>query len=149
MTERKTRYRFPRAARIVRSDDFGSVIRSTSISRLALGRGLVSVGVKLCPSETKVRFGFTVGKHNVPRSVDRVLAKRIMRDVARKALPHFRAVSKERSVGMDVVLRIRVSLGSVGTDVSVREIKDKIRQSTQDCVRAIEKKIVLTQAEKS
>ena len=69
---KKVRLRFPRSARILRSEDFGRVIR-LSATQLSFRRETVSVRTRITKQIGKVRVGLTVGKRHVPRAVDRVL----------------------------------------------------------------------------
>ena len=104
---------FPRTVRIIRSEDFGELLHSDSPATIRLGRELASVSVILNSCVGRVRFGFTVGKHNAPRSVDRALVKRVMRDCCRNKLPQFRALAAQHGVGLEIGLRLRRPLGRV------------------------------------
>ena len=72
--------KFPKSARILKSEDFGSVLRAQGPGSIRLGRDSVSVCAQAHRQAGLVRFGFTVGKKNVRRSVDRALVKRVMRE---------------------------------------------------------------------
>lgn len=55
-----------------------------------------------------VRFGFTVGKRNARRAVDRATVKRILREACRHARAELEAASAGRV--LDVVLRLKSPL---------------------------------------
>jgi ribonuclease P protein component len=57
--------------------------------------------------EARVRFGFTVGKRNARRAVERATVKRVLREAARRAAPLLDAAAGPRAV--DVVLRLKAS----------------------------------------
>jgi ribonuclease P protein component len=52
-----------------------------------------------------IRFGFTVGRRQARRAVQRVLVKRVLREAARHAIGALRPLAADRKV--DVVLRLR------------------------------------------
>lgn len=135
-------YRLPKTVRIVKTDDFGKILRSTVNTHLTLGRDAVSIGAIQTQTPGRVRFGFTVGKHNVPRSVDRALAKRVLREVARHTLPEIKALCIDKQIGLDINLRVRCPLGRVGTELSVKEAKSLLFLSTQKCIAAFIKRVV-------
>lgn len=147
MIEVLEHYRLPKSARIVKTDDFGKILRSTVNTHLRLGRDAVSIGAIETQTPGRVRFGFTVGKHNVPRSVDRALAKRILREVARHAMPELRALCVEKQIGLDINLRVRCPLGRVGREVSVKEAKTLLCMSTQKCISAFIKRLAAVHKE--
>jgi len=55
-----------------------------------------------------VRFGFTVGRRQARRAVQRVMVKRVLREAARNAAGSLRPLAENR--GLDVVLRLRSPL---------------------------------------
>ena len=141
MIEQNTRLGFPRSVRIIKSEDFGKLLRSENPGAVRLGRDLVSVNVLPNKDIGRVRFGFTVGKHNVPRSVDRALVKRVFRDVSRHDLPQFRALAEELGVGLEIGLRIRRPLKNIGRDVAVAAAKTVVSSGTEACLRAVKKRL--------
>ena len=141
MISQNTRFGFPRSVRIIKSEDFGKLLRSENPGAVRLGRDLVSINVLPNMDIGHVRFGFTVGKHNVPRSVDRALAKRVLRDCCRKELPGFRLMAEELSVGFEIGLRLRAPLKNVGRDITVAEAKVSVRRSAEACLRALKKRL--------
>lgn len=141
MIVQNTRLGFPRSVRIIKSEDFGKLLRSENPGAVRLGRDLVSVNVLPNKDIGRVRFGFTVGKHNVPRSVDRALVKRVFRDVSRHDLPQFRSLAEELGVGLDIGLRIRRPLKNIGRYVAVAAAKASVRSGTKACLRAVKKRL--------
>ena len=133
---------FPRTVRIIRSEDFGELLHSDSPATIRLGRELASVSVILNSCVGRVRFGFTVGKHNAPRSVDRALVKRVMRDCCRNKLPQFRALAAQHGVGLEIGLRLRRPLGRVGSEaMTVDNAKRLVRESSELCLQAVVRRL--------
>lgn len=141
MTECQERHRLPRSCRIISSDDFGRLLHSSGPGSFHIGRDHVSLCALACNEVGRVRFGFTVGKHNVPRSVDRALVKRVLRDCARHELPAIARQCRERGVGMDVTLRLRTPFRRISPDGGVDQIKARVRRSAAACLDALMKKI--------
>ena len=132
--------KFPKSARILKSDDFGSILRAQGPGSIRLGRDSVSVCAQAHKQAGLVRFGFTVGKKNVRRSVDRALVKRVMRECARAALPKIRNVCGDLGVGLDISLRYRTPLLVQG-NVTVAEAKQNVRRSTELVITALFKRL--------
>ena len=128
--------KFPKSARILKSEDFGSVLRAQGPGSIRLGRDSVSVCAQAHRQAGLVRFGFTVGKKNVRRSVDRVLVKRVMRECARVILPQIRDVCVKQGLGLDISLRYRTPL-LVRGDITVAQAKD----STELAIAALFKRL--------
>lgn len=132
--------KFPKSARILKPEDFGKVLRAERSGSIRLGRDSVSVCALAHKQAGLVRFGFTVGKKNVKRSVDRALVKRIMRECARSALPAMRVACARQGFGLDVSLRYRTPL-LVRGDVTVAQAKALVRRSTELVIAALFKKL--------
>lgn len=73
--------------------------------------------------------------------MDRVLAKRVMREVARHRLPEIKAVCEQHEVGLDISLRIRERIEGVGTATTVAEVKKRIRESTEKSVVVLQTRL--------
>ena len=131
--------KFPKSARILKSEDFGSVLRAQGPGSIRLGRDSVSVA-QAHRQAGLVRFGFTVGKKNVRRSVDRALVKRVMRECARVILPQIRDVCVKQGLGLDISLRYRTPL-LVRGDITVAQAKDNVRRSTELAIAALFKRL--------
>lgn len=141
MTQGRSRYKFPKSARIVSSDDFGAILRSDGPGVIRLGRDSVSLCAQAHLKTGRVRFGFTVGKRNVPLSVDRALVKRILREVARHSLPVLAERCSQLGVGLDVSLRWRTPLRTTGVKVAEGDAKALARRSASLCLKALEKRL--------
>ncbi|MGN1209918.1 MAG: ribonuclease P protein component [Duodenibacillus sp.] len=139
--QNRTRYRFPKSARIVSSEDFGRLLRSRDAGGIRLGRDSVSVCAQSHGQVGCVRFGFTVGKHNVPRSVDRALVKRVLREVSRIELPAIRSICEELGIGVDISLRYREPLKIVAPKTTVQQAKDRVRRSAELCLKAVRRRL--------
>ena len=137
---KQVRFRFPRSARILRSDDFGLVIRF-SVAQLSFRREAVSVRARVTGQVGKVRVGLTVGKHHVPRAVDRVLAKRVMRECIRPTLPLLRGHCLKKHLGLDVVFRICETFRRESARIGTTYYKNRVRHSTNACLDGLLKKI--------
>ena len=93
----------PRRGRLIKSASYGVVLSSRGPKTVRLSSRWLTLTALLKPeSETgeRLRFGFTVGKANAHRGVDRVLVKRILRESARLSKPAL----AQSNVCADVVL---------------------------------------------
>ena len=139
-SESNRRLKFPKSSRILRSEDFGLVVHSSSPG-LRFRKGVISLAARMTREPGQVRIGLTVGKRNVARSVDRVLVKRVMRENVRIALPFLREECFSRRIGLDVSLRIREKLSCVGLNTSLKAQKSLIHWGTKECVSSLMKGI--------
>lgn len=136
------RLRYPAARRLRDSASF------TALSRPAPGqarcwraaRNWVSVAARMsaAPSPAsaaaalrpiRCRFGVTVGKRNAPRSVDRSLVKRVLREAARHAavaLDDAAGVQGVQGVQLDVVLRLKAAVPATGA-LARSQLKRELR----------------------
>lgn len=127
---RKT-YALPRSRRLIKTADYGVVLSAgahrayrCSTKWLALTALLRTPAPPL--RETGLRFGFTVGKLNAHRGVDRVLIKRVLRESARQQQNELRS----EHVSLDVILRLRRKIPRLGKDISLKTFKKELRS---DC----------------
>ncbi len=134
------RFRFPKSLRLLRSEEFRAVFRSPTPA-LSTRREAVAIRAKVTKKTGKVRVGVTVGKHNVPRAVDRILAKRIMRESIRTSLPYLGEECLQRGIGLDVSLRICESVRCGENGQSLKTQKIRIERSMQLCVSSLIRKI--------
>lgn len=79
---------------------------------------------RLVESSAGVRFGFTVGRRQARRAVQRTLVKRVLREAARHGASALRALAQDRRV--DVVLRLREPLPTA-SDMSLAQLKRALR----------------------
>ena len=94
---------------MIKSASYGVVLSSRGPKTVRLSSRWLTLTALLKPeSETgeRLRFGFTVGKANAHRGVDRVLVKRILRESARLSKPAL----AQSNVCADVVLRLKCRL---------------------------------------
>lgn len=70
-------------------------------------------------AEPVVRFGFTVGKRNARRAVDRALVKRILREASRHAAAGLERQCAARGVRLDVAFRLKSALGDAAARSTV------------------------------
>ncbi len=141
MTQDRPGYQFPKSARILNSDDFGALLRSDGPGAIRLGRDAVSLCAQAHRKTGRVRFGFTVGKRNVPLSVDRALVKRILREESRQTLPALRKDCERFGIGLDVSLRFRVPLRTTGARVTLGQARELVRRSTRLCLSAMRRRL--------
>ena len=133
------RLRYPAARRLRDSASF------TALSRPAPGqarcwraaRNWVSVAARMsaAPSPAsaaaalrpiRCRFGVTVGKRNAPRSVDRSLVKRVLREAARHAAVALDDAAGVQGVQLDVVLRLKAAVPATGA-LARSQLKRELR----------------------
>jgi ribonuclease P protein component len=74
-----------------------------------------------------VRFGFTVGRRQARRAVQRNLIKRLMREAARSAGPALAQAARVRGVQVDVVMRLRSALPDP-EKMTLATVKRAVRQ---------------------
>ncbi len=102
---------FPKRFRLVKSADFGKLLTIRDGRAIRVSSQFFSVTVVTRnKKEGPIRIGITVGKKNAHRSVDRALVKRVLRETARKQAPYLIALLCETEVGLDVSLRLKISL---------------------------------------
>ena len=90
----------------------------------------------------RLRYGITVGKRNAHRSVDRALVKRTLREAARKQAPALAALLGEQGVGLDVSLRLKVSLKEIpGIDQGVCALKQSLRNDAQALMETLQRRL--------
>jgi ribonuclease P protein component len=133
-------FKFPKSARILRSEDFGVVLRSPS-KGLCFRREIITLCALKTTEVGRVRIGLTVGKKNVPRAVDRVLTKRIMRENIRTALPLLREECLRGNFGLEVSLRVREPIRCTGVETKLSNEKIRIHNSTQACISSLIQKL--------
>jgi RNase P protein component len=65
-----------------------------------------------------VRFGFTVGKRNARRAVERALVKRILREASRHAADDLERRCAARGVRLDVAFRLKAPLADAAANMA-------------------------------
>ena len=117
----------PRSSRLIKSASYGAVLSSPrNLSVRCATEHLSLTAIRRDRSETgaSVRFGFTVGKANAHRSVDRALIKRILKESAR----HQRQALQEAGICGDIVIRLKRRIPKIGTEISLSEFKGTLRK---------------------
>lgn len=117
----------PRSSRLLKSASYGAVLSSPQNQSVRCSTELVSLAARQrdChEGETAVRFGFTVGKANAHRSVDRALIKRIFKESAR----HQRQTLQAAGICGDIVIRLKRRIPKIGQEVSLSDFKKKLRE---------------------
>ncbi|MDL2058840.1 ribonuclease P protein component [Mesosutterella sp. AGMB02718] len=125
----RKRYTLPRSRRLIKTADYGAVLSSGTkrVYRCSTKWLALTALLQTTPlPQTGLRFGFTVGKLNAHRGVDRVLIKRILRESAR----HQQHELRYEHVSLDVILRLRRKIPSLGKDISLKTFKKELRS---DC----------------
>ena len=94
----------------MRSEDYGVLAHVRNEKTFGFASGAFSLSAMWREAPQPLRFGLTIGKRNSPRSVDRALCKRVLREVARHRAPEFLKALDQRSYGLDISLRLCQSL---------------------------------------
>ncbi|MEG0822615.1 MAG: ribonuclease P protein component [Burkholderiaceae bacterium] len=117
----------PSGRRLRKPAEFAAVLSARGPLALRLARRWFSMNAVARPAEAGIRFGFTVGKRNARRSVDRILVKRILRESARHAAPQVQAMCAQHGLAIDLSLRLKSSLPRAGRDIGLAELKQSLR----------------------
>jgi ribonuclease P protein component len=89
-----------------------------------IGESMTATTTVLTDAGFAVRFGFTVGKRNARRAVDRARVKRVLREAARHAGPALEPAGGGRRVA--VVLRLKTALPAPDA-ISLAALKRQLR----------------------
>ena len=101
---------FGRCRRLLRPSEFASVLAAPRPQAVRAARHWLSMSAAWFPSDVpSVRFGFTVGKRNARRAIDRALVKRIVRDASRRAAAGLEAACAARGLRLDVAFRLKAA----------------------------------------
>lgn len=117
----------PPARRLRKPAEFAAVLAARGPLALRSARSWFSMNALVRPEPLRIRFGFTVGKRNARRSVDRVLVKRILRESARHAAPAVLASCTAQPWAVDVSLRLKRPLPRAGRDIGLAALKTALR----------------------
>lgn len=91
-------------------------------------------GDPLWPVARAVRFGFTVGRRQARRAVQRVMVKRVLRESARHAAESLRQVARGRQI--DVVLRLRSPLPDP-SQMGLPQLKRSLRAEADSLIEQL------------
>ncbi len=137
------KYRLPRSRRLIKSSAFGAVLSARGRNTVWKSSLWLTASALLkpeCEEKTGVRVGFTVGKHNAHRGVDRVLIKRILRESARHAVP----VLVSEGIQADIVLRLKRRIPKLGHEMPLEAFRKELREDcdrlTEALIRQIERR---------
>lgn len=126
-------FAFPASCRLRRPEEFAAVLAARGPAALRLARRWLAVSVLASdvsaqPAELEpVRFGFTVGKRNARRAVDRNLVKRVLREAARHARPALAEVARARRLTVAVSVRLKAPLVAKGESVPRTQARRELR----------------------
>lgn len=109
------KFGLPRSRRLIRTSDFGVIARTRNAQTFRVHSSYFSAGCLENEACGRLRVGVTVGKRNAPRSVDRALVKRLLREAARLRAPEIEEKLAAAGVGLDVSLRLKAPLSQAGT----------------------------------
>jgi len=124
MRSTETSFSFSREKKIKKSSEFATVLQARGVGVCRLSNKWFETKV-LLKKEPGLRFGLTVGKINARRSVDRVLIKRILREVARHRAADIESVLSEDK-GIDVTIRLKKKIPKIGIEVSLDGFKKSL-----------------------
>lgn len=79
-----------------------------------------------------VRFGFTVGKRNARRAVERNLVKRVLRESVRHAHPQLADLARLRGLELAVSLRLKAPLTPKGESAPRTELRRALRAESDE-----------------
>lgn len=122
-------YGFSRNLRLIRTEDFGVLLKTRNERTFFARSRYFSLQAMCTEVPERLRFGITVGKRNAPRSVDRALIKRILREAARHQAPNLLPLLREAGSGLDVSLRLKEPLHRIaGFDAGVTALKKALHE---------------------
>lgn len=117
-----------RSRRLIRTADFGVIARTRNARAFRVHSSYFSAGCLENDACGRLRIGVTVGKRNSPRSVDRALVKRVLREAARIRAPEIEAMLINSNIGLDLSLRLKTPLSDVGSQKAHAQLRAAIRE---------------------
>ncbi|MBQ8829182.1 MAG: ribonuclease P protein component [Burkholderiaceae bacterium] len=142
MESTESSYALSAERRIKRSSDFLLILKSKGPDVLRLCNHWFELKVRKTTAVAGVRFGFTVGKVNAKRSVDRVLIKRILRESARNRIPVFSVLCRNENMGIDISLRLKRKFPKIDGNTSLDAVKKDMRSAVDSLLLKLEKVVV-------
>jgi len=110
---------FGAARRLKSQREFAAVLAASRAQSIRAVRPWLSMSAAWTRSEEPaVRFGFTVGKRNARRAVDRALVKRILREASRNAADDLERRCAARGVRLDVAVRLKAPLAGAAASTT-------------------------------
>lgn len=119
------KFGLPRERRLIRTEDFGVILRTRNDSSFRVHSAFFSAGCLENAEKGRIRIGVTVGKHNAPLSVNRAIVKRTLREAARLRMPEL--LDLIGSSGIDVSLRLKTALRTLEAN-SRAELKRRLHE---------------------
>lgn len=120
------KFGLPRERRLIRTEDFGVILRTRNDSSFRVHSAFFSAGCLENAVKGRIRIGVTVGKHNAPLSVNRAIVKRTLREAARLRMPELLNLLGS-SRGIDVSLRLKTALRTLEAN-SRAELKRRLHE---------------------
>lgn len=132
----------PRNLRLIRTEDFGVILKASRKDTVYVSNSCFSAHGLKVTKNIRLRMGVTVGKKNAPRSVDRALIKRILREAFRKKASILMTKLQALGLGLDVSLRLRIPLKKLSAySVGVHATKCVLGEEANDIVEKLLRQI--------
>lgn len=132
----------PRNLRLIRTEDFGVLLKASRKDTIYVSNSCFSVHALIVKNDIRLRMGVTVGKKNAPRSVDRALVKRILREAFRKKASILMNDLQTLGLGLDVSLRLRIPLKQLSAhSQGVTAMKAVLGDEANDVVKKLHRHI--------
>jgi ribonuclease P protein component len=128
---------FPARRRLRRPEEFAAVLAARGPGALRLARRWLAVSVlasvpSAAAQPEPVRFGFTVGKRNARRAVERNLVKRVLRESVRHAHPQLADLARQRGLELAVSLRLKAPLAPKGESAPRAQLRRALRAESDE-----------------
>ena len=134
-------YGSSRNLHLIRTEDFGVLLKTRNERTFFARSRYCSLQAMCTDVPERLRFGITVGKRNAPRSVDRALIKRILREAARHQAPNLLPLLREAGSGLDVSLRLKEPLHRIaGFDAGVTALKKTLHEDAELLMRDLSRR---------
>lgn len=128
---------------MIKTEDFGVLVRVRNERSFCVHGSPFNAVCMVTEEPSRLRVGLTVGKKNSPRSVDRALIKRVLREAVRNQAPELVALLRERGLGLDVSIRLREPLKSVpAVEMGATALKRDLRVSADELVRGVRRRVL-------
>ncbi len=144
VSEHDSKFKYPRCLRLIRSEDFGVLVRERNENTFGTAMGVFSVSARWIPEATSgLRIGVTVGKRNCPRSIDRALIKRILKEAARHRAPQLQALLATHAPhGLDLSLRLRTPYKAIVAELgAMPAIRQRLRRDADALFDRLERQV--------
>lgn len=139
MLSTDTSFSFSKEKKIKKSSEFAAVLQARGAGALRFSNKWFEAKI-LVKDKPELRFGFTVGKINARRSVDRVLIKRVLREVSRTRAPEIESVILENK-GIDIAIRLKKKIPKIGIEVPLGDFKKSLGEDADFLLTLLCKKL--------